>query len=98
MLEAEARALLAQGLFNDPEIDDLLERFGTRLRDEVDFKEYLLDLASRRARFVISIAMDDERYLDAIAREQYGFLRKKATFQRCMAVAAEEYGWRKKSF
>lgn len=91
-------ALLIQGILNDPNLNDLCERFGTSLIMEADYTEYLKKLASNRIRFLIREAVKDAHSQDLISKERYDFLRTRTMYDRCMDVAYTKYKWRKKSF
>ncbi len=88
-------ALLIQALLNDDKRDRYLENFGTGLVMEADYNELLRTLASTRARFLIAEAISDQRSRDLLAAQNYGFLRTKAVFNRCMDVAWDKYRWKK---
>ena len=88
-------ALLVQGILNDSGLPKLCENFGVALRDEADFKEYLLKLASTRVRPIIANALNESRYVQQIDDEKYSFLRTKAIYQRCMNIAYDKYDWKK---
>jgi hypothetical protein len=88
-------ALLVQGLLNHQKCEDLLASYGTQLVAETDFTEYLRTIASTRIRFILKDAFADARYVELIAEEKYGFLRTKATYQKCMNAASEKYGWKR---
>jgi hypothetical protein len=90
-------ALLIQGLLNDSNLRNYSERFGTGLSMEADYTEILRNLASTRIRFIISDAVEDDRYQQMIDEEKYSFLRTKAMFERCMDVAYKKYKWKKQS-
>jgi len=86
-------ALLCQGMFNDPELDDWSERFGRSLTIEQDYTELLSSLATRKCRFIISDLVADEKYAERVAEGNFSFLRTNAAFKQAMASAYERYGW-----
>lgn len=86
-------ALTCQGLLNDPKLDALAEDFGTSLAIETNFTEALMDIASKRCRFLISHVVNDKKYADRVAEENYSFLRTNAAFEMAMAAARKEYSW-----
>jgi hypothetical protein len=88
-------ALLIQALLNDDKRDKYLEKFGGTLVMEADYNELLRTLASTRARFLIAEAISDPRSKELLAAQNYGFLRTKAVFGRCMDVAWDKYKWKK---
>jgi len=91
-------ALLVQGILNNRNLPALCERFGTRIAMEVDFTEYLKKLASTKVRLIVDGAVKDKHSQKMIRKEKYSFLRTKAIYQRCMNLASERYGWKKRSF
>lgn len=90
-------ALLIQAVLNHDKREQYLETFGTGLVMEADYNEILRGLASTRARFLIAEATADPRSKDLLSAENYGFLRTKAIFNRCMDVAWDKYHWKKLS-
>lgn len=90
-------SLIVQGILNDENIDKMRDEWGTSLAIEVAFADYLKDLSSRRIRFIIADVVGGERYQEMIEQGNFNFLRTKATFQRCMDVAGERFGWKKRS-
>jgi hypothetical protein len=90
-------SLLVQGLLNDPRFELMLEKYGDSLTMEVEFTELLKEIASKRIRIIIGELAAGERYIEFIELGKYGFLRTRATFQRCMEIAAERFQWSKKS-
>lgn len=91
-------ALLVQALFNDPKVAELTEAYGGSLTIENDFAELLRDIGSKRIRPILSDLMAEQRYQEMIDAAQFGFLRTKATYQRCMQFGATRFGWKKHSF
>ena len=91
-------ALLVQALFNDPKIEYYCEEYGKGLVVEANYGELLRDLASKRIRFLVSEATEDEKSRNALAESKFGFLRTKAIFNRCMAIAYDKWGWKKLTF
>lgn len=90
-------ALLIQGILNDPKLSDLLEDFGTSLRKETAFREYLKALASSKVLPVLKEVLSSDEYKDRLESERYEFLRTKEVFNQCKTVAADKFGWVKKS-
>jgi hypothetical protein len=91
-------ALLIQGILNSPNLDELSDRFGTKIVMETDFTDLLKKLASSKVRFIISEAVVDTSSQEMISKEKYSFLRTKSIYYRCMEIALKKYGWKKKSF
>jgi len=92
-------SLLIQSILNDSNVERICDQFGNNLGIEGEFNELLKDNASRRIRPIISdVINDDARYMQLIEEEKYSFLRSKSLYQRCMAVAEDRWGWKKKDF
>ncbi len=90
-------SLMIQSILNDSNVERICDQFGVNLGIEGEFNELLKDNASRRIRPILSdVINDDERYMQMIEDEKYSFLRSKTLYQRCMAVAEDKWGWRKK--
>lgn len=90
--------LLIQGILNDPKLPQVLEDYGTSLRKEAAFREYLRTLASSRLFPILKDAPGKDEYKDRLEKERYDFLRNKEVFNQCKDVAAERFSWVKKSF
>jgi hypothetical protein len=90
-------ALLIQGMLNDPSLPQVLEDYGTSLRKEAAFREYLRNLASSRLFPILRDVLGRPDYKDRLDKERYDFLRTKDVFNQCKDVAAEKFGWLKKS-
>jgi len=91
-------ALLIQGLLNDPKLPDWMEYWGSSLRKETAFREHLKALASSKLLPVMKDVLGTEQNKARMDEERYDFLRTKELFNQCKSVAAEEYGWVKKTF
>jgi|LQYC01.1.fsa_nt_gi hypothetical protein len=90
-------APLIQGLLNDSKLPEHLERFGSTLAKETDFRELLKGIASGKILPILKGVLADEGYQQKISEEKYSFLRTKEIFKRCMDVAYEKYDWTKRS-
>jgi AIPR protein len=90
-------ALLVQGVLNDDDLPQLMERYGKKLRMEKDYSDYLMGLSSRKVRFILGDVVEDAASLSLIANGKYGFLRTKATYERAMDIAGKREKWTKKS-
>jgi DNA gyrase/topoisomerase IV subunit A len=91
-------ALLIQGVLNDTSLVNNLVLYGTSLRKEAPFREYLKDLASSKLLPVLRVVLRDTVYRQKIAQENYEFLRSKEVFRRCIEEAYERFQWTKKGF
>jgi AIPR protein len=91
-------ALLIQGILNDPTLPKLLDTYGTGLKKEAEYREYLMNMASSRLLPILRklLAEDDNR--KKLAAEKYEFMRSVPVFRKCMDIAHSQYGWVKKSF
>ena len=90
-------ALLIQGILNDPKLSELLDEFGTSVRKETAYREYLKTLASSKLFPVLKEVLGSEEYKERMDNERYDFLRTKEVFNQCKNVAADKFGWTKKS-
>jgi hypothetical protein len=90
-------ALLIQGVLNDPKLPDLLDDYGSGLRMESAFREYLKSLASSKLLPVLQEILKSDEYKDRLENERYEFLRTKEVFNHCKTVAGDKFGWIKKS-
>ena len=91
-------ALLIQAILNDPKLPQVLEDYGSNLRKEAAFREYMRTLASSRLFPILKEVLGREEYKERMEKERYDFLRSKEVFNQCKDVGAEKFGWLKKSF
>ncbi|MBI3466149.1 MAG: hypothetical protein HY000_24305, partial [Planctomycetes bacterium] len=90
-------ALLIQAILNDPKLPQMLEDYGSSLRKEGAFREYLRALASSRLFPILKEVLGRNEYKDRMEKERYDFLRSKEVFNQCKELGAEKFGWLKKS-
>lgn len=90
-------ALLIQAVLNDPKLPQILEEYGSSLRKEVAFREYLRTLASSRLFPIVKEVLGRDEYKERLSKERYDFLRSKEVFNQCKDVAADKFSWLKKS-
>jgi len=90
-------ALLIQGLLNDKELQALLDRYGTSLAKEADFRELLKVIAGNRIVPILKEVLIDEGYQKKAEAGKFAFLRTREIYKRCMDIAYEKYGWTKRS-
>lgn len=90
-------ALLIQAILNDPKLPQKLEDYGSSLRKEATFREYLRTLASSKLFPILKEVLARDEYKDRMDKERYDFLRSKEVFNQCKEVGAEKFGWLKKS-
>jgi len=70
-------ALLIQAILNDPKLPQVLEDYGSNLRKENTFRDYLRTLASSRLFPILKEVLSREEYKDRMDEERYDFLRSK---------------------
>ena len=90
-------ALLIQAILNDQKLQQGLEDYGTSLRKEATFREYLRVLASSKLFPILKEVLCRAEYKERMDKERYDFLRSKEVFNQCKEVGAEKFGWLKKS-
>ncbi len=86
-------ALICQGILNDLQVEKNAERFGKSLIIEADFTEWLAQISSTRARFLIKGVVEKEPYASYIKEERYDFLRTRAVYEKCMDLAYSKWKW-----
>lgn len=91
-------ALLIQGILNDSNLDGYVEAYGTGLTRETSFREILKQIARTRIVPIMREVLRVSSYQERIHKDKLEFLRTNDMYSRCMNVAAEKYGWKKKSF
>ena len=90
-------ALLIQGVLNDTRLSVVLDDYGTSLKKEASFREYLRNLASSKLYPILRDVLGRDEYKERLENERYDFLRTKDLFNHCKDAAAEKFGWVKKS-
>jgi hypothetical protein len=90
-------ALLIQAMLNDPKLPQHLEDYGSSLRKETAFRDYLRTLASSKLFPILKEVLGRDEYKGRLEKERYDFLRSKEVFSQCKEVGAEKFGWLKKS-
>lgn len=90
-------ALLIQGIFNDPKLEQYLEWYGTTLKKESDFRKYQCKLAKNKILPILKAVLKEPSYNEKMDKEKYAFFSTKEIFRRCMELAGNWYGWGKKS-
>ncbi len=86
-------ALLIQGLFNEENIEKLLDNYGRNLSVETDFNSLVKETATKKIRMILSELIEQKKYEQYMLEERYGFLKTKNTFIECMAIARKRFGW-----
>lgn len=82
---------------NDPKLPQVLEDYGSSLRKETAFREYLRTIASSRLFPILKEVLSRDEYKERMGKERYDFLRSKEVFNQCKDVGAEKFNWLKKS-
>jgi hypothetical protein len=90
-------ALLIQAIFNQDNVEELAATYGKTLVMETDYSEVLKNLATTKVRLILKSAVADDPYKQNLKEEKYSFLRTKAMYQRCMSIANDRYGWKRRS-
>ena len=88
-------ALLIQGILNDSDLDKNKQRYGQGLTKEIDYKEYLKRIGTRKLLKIIRTMFKSNDYAKRIENENYTFLRTKEAYNRAMSIACDLYGWNK---
>jgi AIPR protein len=86
-------ALLCQGLLNHRELENLSEEYGTTMSLPAGYTELLTQIATTKVRPMLSALMNDPDYADKVAEDNLSFLRTDRAFDKCMAIAANKWGW-----
>ena len=88
--------LAIQGMLNDDQFSNHAQSFGHSLLIEANFNALLKRIATMKLRFILGNALGDKKYRDYISEGKLSFLKTKATFNECMAVAGRQFGWIKR--
>src|SRR5262249_33313151 len=84
-------ALLIQAMFNDPKLPQVLEDYGTSLRKEAAFREYLRTLASSRLFPILKDVLGRQEYKERVER------RSDMTFCGPRKCSTSARRWRQRS-
>ena len=91
-------ALLIQALMNDKNVATLHNDYGGSLVKEKTFGDTLKKLAGNRIAPIYKELLGSPAYADKVSQGKYDFLRTTEAFRKSMSIAADKYGWSKKSF
>lgn len=91
-------ALLVQALLNDRKLPVYLDDYGSRLVKEATFGDVLKQLTGSRIAPLLKDLLCSSAYQEKVAQEKYDFLRTTEAFKKAMALAADKFGWSKRSF
>ncbi len=86
-------ALLCQGILNDENLQDRLERYGSNMSIPADMTEYLSILSTSKCRFLLSDLTSNEKYVDKFNEGSFDFLRTNHAYEYCMEVAYKKWKW-----
>ncbi|MDH7515860.1 MAG: AIPR family protein [Bacteroidota bacterium] len=86
-------ALMCQALLNDPRLDELAEAYGADMSVPAGYTETLSTLATTRCRLLLSDLTALPEYAAKLEANEFGFLRGKTAFDRCMRMARERFSW-----
>lgn len=86
-------ALVCQGMLNDPEINEWSEEYGQSLKMDIQYRKWLLDLATRKCRLILADLIADKAYKEKVAEDNYTFLKTTAAFKKSMDIAYKRYKW-----
>lgn len=86
-------ALLCQAVLNMEDVDAFAERHGHSLVVATEFKERVAALATSRVRLLLAELIQDQEYAAKVQEGSFSFLRSDKTFDRCMQIARERWGW-----
>lgn len=89
-------ALVVQGMLNERDVNDRAELWGRSLRLEIEFRNWLLEIATTRCRFILSDLVEDKLYREKAAEGKFDFLRNAAAFKKAMEFAYKRYKWSEK--
>ena len=90
-------ALVCQAMLNDKELEDYAERFGQSMVVEVDFTNWISDLAANKVRYLLKDLVEEEPYAGKINIERYDFLKTRTVYKRCMEIAYKKWRWIEKT-
>ena len=62
------------------------------------FGDVLKQLTRTRVAPLLKELLGSSAYQEKVAQEKYAFLQTTDVFKKAMAIAADKYGWSKKSF
>jgi len=90
-------ALLLQGVFNDPNLPQLMERYAGDLKKPWEFNDYLRQMASSKVLPILRRILSHQDNAPKVKANKCEFLRTKDMFDTSMILAGKMYGWSKRS-
>jgi hypothetical protein len=91
-------ALLVQALLNDKKLDSYRDDYGGGLVKEAAYSDLLKQLTANRIAPILKDLLGSSAYAAKVADDRFDFLRSSEVFKKAMAIAADKYGWTKRSF
>jgi len=91
-------ALLVQAILNDKKFPAYLDDYGSSLVKQSMFGDILKQHTGNRVVPLLRDILGSSAYKDKVTQEKYDFLRTSEAFKKAMVLAADKYGWVKKSF
>jgi hypothetical protein len=86
--------LVCQAMLNHSGLEQFAEEYGHDLTVRHRFTNDLCDLASTKVRSLLSGLLEYETYTHLVKEQNYSFLRSTLAFERAMAAAKKQYGWK----
>jgi hypothetical protein len=86
-------ALLIQGLQNNEDFEEFVDKYGNSPDLESDFRVLLKDIASPEVRLIMGDTFEKPPYAGYLDLGETSFLRNNSTFKDCMSSAKKRYGW-----
>ena len=92
-------ALLIQAVLNDPKLQDVLEEYGTSVREGgLPFENTYGILLRPEFLPILKDVLAREEYQEKLGNEKYDFLKSKDFYGHCKNLAWDKFNWTKKSF
>ena len=91
-------ALLIQALLNEKKCTQCRELYGGSMQLEFAFGDLLKQLAAIRVWPLLKDVINSPSYKDKIEQNKYDFLRTADAFKKAMNLAADKFGWQKRTF
>ena len=86
-------ALTCQALLNSKDLEALADQYGTSMTMPADLTAILINLATTRVRLLLGALMDHADYRVKVAEGKLDFLRSDRSFDICMGIAYDKWGW-----
>lgn len=86
-------ALMCQGILNDENIGNMIEKFGKTMSISMELTEYLSGIATKNCRYLLSQLTENEKYKQKINEGNFSFLRTNHAYGYCMDIASNKWKW-----